>query len=74
MKHIYCKPTIIVVDLDIEEIMGVPFSKGKVVSHGSIVPGSEGDVYTREDITEEGSQYGNENMGAKGSSFDFDFE
>ena len=74
MKHIYCKPTIIVVDLDIEEIMGVPFSKGKEVINGSIVPGPGGDVYTREDITEEGSRFGDENMGAKGSSFDFDFE
>lgn len=73
MKHIYCKPTIIVVDMDIEEIMGVPFSKGKVVSHGSIVPGPGGDVYTREDIsTDEESPAEEENQGAKGFSFDFE--
>ncbi len=73
MKHIYCKPTIKVADLDTEEIM-VPFSDGKEVSHGSIVSGSMGNVNIRENITDKGSQVDDESMGAKGSSFDFDFE
>ncbi len=74
MKHIYCKPTIKVAELDTEEIMVLPLSGGKEVSHGSIVPGTKGNVYLREDITDNGSRRGDENMGAKGSSFDFDFE
>lgn len=72
MKHIYCKPTIEVTDLDTEEIMVVPFSKGKEVSHGSIVPGTNGDVNITEVTTETESQYEDENMGAKGFSFDFE--
>lgn len=71
MKHIYCKPAIIVADLDIEEIM-VPFSKGKLVSHGSIVPGTDGDVNITEVTTETESQYEDENMGTKDFSFDFE--
>ena len=72
MKHIYCKPTIEVTDLDTEEIMVVPFSNGKEVSHGSIVSGPNGDVNITEVTTETESQYEDENMGAKGFSFDFE--
>lgn len=71
MKHIYCKPTIKVADLDTEEIMG-PFSNGKEVSHGSIVSGTIGDVNIREVTTDTESQDDDENMGAKGFSFDFE--
>lgn len=72
MKHIYCKPTIKVAELDTEEIMVLPVSYGKEVSNGSIVSGTKGNVYLREDITEKGSKVDEENMGAKGSSFDFE--
>lgn len=72
MKHIYCKPTIEVTDLDTEEIMVVPFSNGKLVRDGSIVPGTEGDVNITEVTTETESQYEDENMGAKSFSFDFE--
>ena len=71
MKHIYCKPTIKVADLDTEEIM-VPFSNGKEVSHGSIVSGPIGDVSIRENYTVTGNQVDDENAGAKGCSFDFE--
>ena len=72
MKHIYCKPTIEVTDLDTEEIMVVPFSNGKLVRDGSIVPGTEGDVNIRENYTATGNQVDDENAGAKGFSFDFE--
>lgn len=73
MKHIYCKPTIKVADLDIEDIMEVPYSIGKEVSHGSIVPGTDGDVNLGENKTETGTQFEDEKyMGAKGISFDFE--
>jgi len=73
MKHIYCKPTIKVADLDIEDIMEVPFSIGKEVSHGSIVLGTEANVNITENNTTEGSQVDDEkNMNAKGISFDFE--
>lgn len=71
MKHIYCKPTIKVADLDTEEIMG-PFSNGKEVSHGSIVSGPIVDVNIRENYTATGNQFEDENAGAKGFSFDFE--
>lgn len=73
MKHIYCKPTIKVADLDTEDIMVVPFSNGKVVSHGSIVSDPSGNVNIREVTDETGTQFEDEkNMGAKGISFDFE--
>lgn len=72
MKHIYCKPTIKVADLDTEDIMVVPFSNGKVVSHGSIVSGTDGDVNLGENKTVTGNQVDDENAGAKGISFDFE--
>ena len=73
MKHIYCKPTIKVADLDIEDIMEVPFSIGKLVRNRSIVPGTDGDVNIREVTDETGTQVDDEKyMGAKGISFDFE--
>lgn len=73
MKHIYCKPTIKVADLDTEDIMEVPFSIGKEVRQGSIVSGTEGDVNITENNTADGTQVDDEkNMGAKGISFDFE--
>lgn len=72
MKHIYCKPTIIVANLDTEEIMVVPFSNGKLVRDGSIVPGTEGDLNIRENNTDKGTQFEDENAGAKDISFDFE--
>lgn len=73
MKHIYCKPTIKVADLDTEDIMEVPFSIGKEVSHGSIVTGTEGDVNLGENKTVTGTKADDEkNMNAKGISFDFE--
>ena len=72
MKHIYCKPTIEVTDLDSEDIMVVPFLDAKLVSDGRSVPGTDGDVHITEVTTETESQYEDENMGAKGFSFDFE--
>lgn len=73
MKHIYCKPTIKVADLDTEDIMEVPFSIGKEVSHGSIVSDPSGNVNIREVTNETGTQVDDEKyMGAKGISFDFE--
>ena len=72
MKHIYCKPTIKVADLDTEDIMVLPFSKGKLVRNRSIVFGTDGDVNLGENTTVTGTQADDENAGAKGISFDFE--
>lgn len=68
MKKIYSTPTVAVIQIDIEHIMELPFSKTKLIKDGK--PTSDGAPTLGENTETEGNLEGDQNMGAKGFVWD----